>query len=232
MEILTEKSHTYRKLGSSLFLSCFFSLIVFINVALAQTWYIKPSAEIPLRRGQGTDYRILAIVPDGTAVTITEETDSWAKVTTEEGKEGWILKRYLTRDIPLGTVVESLKKTNSSLTEEMTLLQTKNKELEEFNTALQNTLNMNKKELLETTDKYQKLMADTSDVVAITSTLEQSKQTIAKLQQDLGSISAENKRLSASRNIKWFLAGGGTLILGFLFGLVMSKSKKRKSSLY
>lgn len=219
-------------LTSSLIIFCVFNIVLFTNNVFAQTLYIKPSAEIPLRRGQGTDYRILAIVADGTAVTVTEENESWAKVTTEEGKEGWILKRYLTKDKPLQVVVESLQKENASLTADLTLLQTKNGELKEFNTALQNTLDNNNKELESTTGKYQKLMEDTADVIAIKQNLDQSKQTITKLQQDLGSIAAENKRLKASQNIRWFLAGGGTLIFGCIVGMILSKSKKRKSSLY
>ena len=222
----------FLKLNPFHIILCIFFVILFAGNSLAQTWYIKPSAEIPLRRGQGTDYRILAIVADGTAVNITEEDESWAKVTTAEGKEGWILKRYLTKDRPLQIVVETLQQENASLSAKLALLQAKNTEIKEFNTALQNTLDNNNKELESTTGKYQKLMEDTADVIAIKKNLDQSKQTITKLQQDLGSVAAENKRLKASQNIRWFLAGGGTLIFGCIVGMIFSKSKKRKSSLY
>ena len=142
------------------------SVLLFAVSILAQTLYIKPSAEIPLRRGQGTDYRILAIVADGTAVTVSEENESWAKVTTTEGKEGWILKRYLSKDKPLQIVVDTLQQENASLSAKFALLQAKNSELKEFNSALQNTLDNNNKELESTTGKYQKLMDDTADVIA------------------------------------------------------------------
>ncbi len=227
--------YQHRNISNTVISSCiiaFVFLFIFVSSGLAQTWYIKPSAEIPLRRGQGTDYRILAIVPDGTAVTLVEEIDSWAKVATEDGKEGWILKRYLTKNRPLSIVVESLQKENASISAQLGLLQTKNDELKEFNTALQNTLENNNKELESTTTKYQRLMEDTADVIAIKNNLDQSKQTITKLQQDLGSIAAENKRLKASQNIRWFLAGGGTLIFGCIIGMTLSRSKRRKSSLY
>ncbi len=215
-----------------IFILAISSIVLFAGNILAETLYIKPSAEIPLRRGQGTDYRILAIVADGTAVTVAEESESWAKVTTAEGKEGWILKRYLSKDKPLQIVVDTLQQENASLSAKLALLQAKNGELKEFNSALQNTLDNNNKELESTTGKYQKLMEDTADVISIKKNLDQSKQTITKLQQDLGSIAAENKRLKASQNIRWFLAGGGTLIFGCIVGMVLSRSKKRKSSLY
>ncbi len=232
MKRLVLRRQCFLKLNPFHIILCVFCMIIVAGNSLAQTWYIKPSAEIPLRRGQGTDYRILAIVADGTAVNITEEDESWAKVTTAEGKEGWILKRYLTKDKPLQIVVETLQQENASLSAKLALLQAKNSELKEFNTALQNTLDNNNKELESTTGKYQKLMEDTADVIAIKKNLDQSKQTITKLQQDLGSVAAENKRLTASQNIRWFLAGGGTLIFGCIVGMIFSKSKKRKSSLY
>ena len=217
---------------SILLICCTIGIIIFSESALAQTWYIKPSAEFPLRRGQGTDYRILAIVPDGTAVTINEEVDSWAKVTTEDGKEGWILKRYLSEEKPLTEVVESLQQENNQLKEEISQVKNQNEEFADFNTALKNTLDETKNNLESTSIQYEKLKNDTSDVLAIKNGLDQSKQTIARLQQELGVITAENTRLKASQNIKWFLAGGGTLIFGCIIGLMSSRSKKRKSSLY
>ena len=211
---------------------CFILLFLLAETVLAQTWYIKPSAEIPLRRGQGSDYKILAIVPDGAAVTLLEEDDSWARVATEEGKEGWLLKRYLTEEPPLDQQLAELRRENIELQEEAAELRAQNEELVSVNAALRDTLENNKEQLASTTAEYQKLISDTSDVIAIKNSLNQSRETLTRLQQELGTIVAENKRLKASKNIKWFLAGGGTLIFGCIVGMISSRSKKRKSSLY
>ncbi len=208
------------------------TFVTLVDSALAQTWYIKPTTEIPLRRGQGTDYKILAIVPNGTAVTISEEIESWAKVTTTDGKEGWILKRYLTEEPPLEERFQAMEQQNAQLKEEVALLQAENDKLHALNTALQDTLENNKTELNSTMTEYQKLVEDTSDVIAIKNSLEQSRLVITTLQQELGNATAENERLKAGRNIKWFLAGGGTLIFGCVVGMISARSKKRKSSLY
>lgn len=207
-------------------------MIIFTDLATAQAMYIRPTAEIPLRRGQGSDYKILAIVPDGTAVSILEEEGSWAKVVTEEGKEGWVLGRYLTTEPPLAETLDALQKENSALEEEAVELQARSEELKALNTALQNTLENNKNQLADTTAKYRKLVDDTADVIGIRNNLDKSKQTITRLQQELDSVTAENKRLKASQNIKWFLAGVGTLVFGCIVGMISSKSKKRRSSLY
>jgi len=218
--------------AGSLAACCVVVLLLCAESVLAQTWYVKPTAEIPLRRGQGSDYKILAIVPDGAAVTLLEEANSWAKVTTKEGKEGWLLKRYLTEQPPLDQVLAELRRENTELEEEAAMLRAENKELVSINTALSDTLDNNKEQLASTTAEYQKLISDTSNVIAIKNSLTQSQETITKLQQELGIVAAENKRLKASRNIKWFLAGGGTLIFGCIIGMISSRSKKKKSSLY
>lgn len=217
---------------SAFLLCCALITIIFVEAAAAQTWYIRPTAEIPLRRGTGTDYKIIAIVPDGTAVSILEEEGSWSKVLTEEGKEGWLLGRYLTTEPPLQDTLDALQKENSAIKEKAVVLQARNDELKELNTALQNTLENNKNQLADTTTKYRRLVDDTADVITIKNNLDKSKQTITKLQQELGSVTAENKRLKASQNIKWFLAGVGTLVFGCVVGMISSKSKKRRSSLY
>ncbi len=214
---------------SSCILLTFFAVV---DSAPAQTWYIKPTAEIPLRRGQGSDYKILAIVANGTPVTISEEIDSWAKVTTTDGKEGWILKRYLTDEPPLEERFQQMEQQNIQLEEEVALLQSENEKLQALNTALEDTLENNKTELNSTMSEYQLLVEDTSDVITIKNSLEQSRLVITDLQQELGAVTAENERLKASRNIKWFLAGGGTLVFGCVVGMVSARSKKRKSSLY
>ena len=214
-------------------LSFFAVYLLYATSSAAQTWYIKPTAEIPLRRGQGTDYKILAIVSDGVAVNITEEDDAWAKVTTENDEEGWILKRYLTQDTPLDKVVTALRAENSTLKEKFDTIQQQNTELQRLKTALEETLANNKSELASTAEKYRNLVQDNENVITMKNDLTKSRQTVTSLQQKIGAVVAENERLKASQRIKWFLAGGGTLIFGCIVGLLGAKaSKKRKSSLY
>ncbi len=209
------------------------ALMLFIPVsAYSQTWYIKPSSEIPLRRGQGTDYKILAVLPDGTAVTLIEENDPWAKVSTPEGTEGWVLKRYLTQDMPLHDLVETLQQKNDTLKEELSDLQQKNEELARQQKTLEEELDKNNKELAETKKNYTSLREDTANVISIKEELIQTQETNESLQQELKKVSTSYEQLKSGQNVQWFLAGGGTLIFGCIVGMLFSRSKKRRSSLY
>jgi SH3 domain protein len=214
-----------------------FSIILtfslFVSTAMAQSWYVKPSSEIPIRRGQGTDYKILAIVPDGTEVNIIEENAPWVKVVTQEGKEGWVLKRYLSQEKPLHEVVTILQRKNTDLEEVQAVVSTRNDELTSRNIKLQQDLDNCIVDLTETQQQYQTLVQDTADVILIKENLIKSRGAVVKLQKELSAVSQENKQLKSAQDIKWFLTGGATLIFGCIVGMIFSRSsRKKKSSLY
>lgn len=151
---------------------------------------------------------------------------------TKDGKEGWMLKRYLSSERPLQDVVEKLRKENSFLKEKQATIATKNDEMGSRSNTLQKELDTCLAGLTETQDQYQTLKSDTADVMLIKDNLAQSEETISTLQHDLSAVTAENERLKGNQNIKWFLAGGGTLIFGCIVGIISSRSRKRRSSLY
>jgi len=61
--------------------------------------FINADGGLSLRAERSTTSKRLALVPNGTKLTITQELDGWYKV-SYEGKEGWISKQYTTTDTP------------------------------------------------------------------------------------------------------------------------------------
>jgi SH3 domain protein len=206
--------------------------VVIVSTAMAESWYIKPSAEIPLRRGQGTEFKIDAILPYGAEITVLEEDDSWVRIMTQNGTEGWILKRYISQEKPLEQLVDTLREENVSLKERWDTVTGENKEMGSRNEQLQQEFDSCVAALSETRDEFQALQEETADVIRIKNELTASQELIAALRQELSSISGENDTLKDNQSIKWFLAGGGTLIFGCIVGIASSRSRKRKSSLY
>ena len=151
---------------------------------------------------------------------------------TQNGTEGWLLKRYISQEKPLAQLVDALREENVSLKERWNTITGENKEIGSRNEQLQQELNSCVAALSETRDQYQTLQEETADVVRIKNELTASQELITSLRQELGNISAENDHLKDNQNIKWFLAGGGTLIFGWIVGMASSRSRKRKSSLY
>lgn len=67
------------------------------------------STALYLRKGAGTNYDAITVMPKGTAVTILSTTGTWAKVQTVSGTTGYCAIQYLTMDT---SVVLSSSKVN------------------------------------------------------------------------------------------------------------------------
>ena len=208
------------------------SLILPPETALAeQTRYIKPSSEIAVRRGQGVDYKIIAMVKDGTRVQFLEENESYARIRLQSGKEGWMLKRFLSDSPPLAELVTTLRT-------EKTELEQREQELMQNLEELSSTLSQTRSELDSTLSErdriwtdFQTLQRETEDVVNTKNELMKIKKENQQLAQELSSVQRERERLEKNSAIKWFLAGGGVLLLGMVIGGTMAGKSKRKSSL-
>ena len=98
----------------SIFLS-FFTIMFSTTLVMAESRYVKPSAEVVLRTGEGREYKVIGLVKDGDAVELLQEGDSYAMVRLADGKEGWMLKRFLSVQPPLSTIVESLRAENEKM---------------------------------------------------------------------------------------------------------------------
>ena len=197
---------------------------------LAETRYIKPSSEIVVRRGQGVDFKIIAMVKDGASVEFLEETESYARIRLSNDKEGWVLKRFLSDTPPLDEVVASLRTEKEELEQkESALIQN----LEEVSSSLTQSRKdldstLNEKNLILT--DFQTLQRETANAVQVKKELLQTREKNKGLLHELASTRQNSDRLKKNFAIKWFLAGGGVLLLGMLIGGIMSgKSRRRKS---
>lgn len=203
-----------------------------ISGARAETWYVQPSAEVPIRSGQGTEYKILSVVPDGMTVAILEEADPWVKVRTPGGAEGWMLRRYLSKDPPLSDRVSTLQAQNAKLGQENEAIRRELEELSAAHTQNQQELNACIAERDEIRGNYQSLRADTADVIDLKQDLTDKVQENQLVRQQLAELEQENANLQRNTSLKWFLAGGLVLLIGWVIGLVSTRSRRRKSSLY
>lgn len=198
---------------------------------VAASRYVKPSAEVVLRTGEGTEFKVIGMVKDGDSVELLKEGDSYAMVRLANGKKGWMLKRFLSVSPPLSTVVASLKAENEKLKQKEIEVTQK---FEEVSTAFNQIETDLKSALLErdriTTD-YQNLQRDTADVIQIKEDMEKATQENEVLVEQIAALKTANSELNNDKSINWFMAGGGVLLAGMFLGRLSSRSRKRKSSL-
>jgi len=197
----------------------------------AETRYVKPENEALVRRGQGTEFKIVGVVKEGTTVEVIEENKDYSLVRLDNGVEGWILRRYLSVEPPLDTLVEKLRREREELQSKESESSGKLEELSAMLATTQTDLEQLRAERDRVLAEYEQLQRDTADVVKIRnemlSTAEENKQLTAKM----AVLEKENSELKKDRTINWFLAGGGVLFFGILIGKMPSPSRRRKSSL-
>jgi SH3 domain protein len=197
----------------------------------AELRFVRPSVEVPVRRGQGTDYKIIRLVKDGDQVELLEVTDAWARVRVKDGAEGWMPKRFLSSEAPpvklvqiLRTENEQLKQQNTDLNQELTGL----KDLQS-DTGGELSTCIAQRDTIEA--QYKILQSDTADVVAIKNKMTATQQEIEKVRTTLAAVQQQNNELKRKTSITWFLVGGGVLLLGWIIGVFSGKSRKKRSSL-
>jgi SH3 domain protein len=195
----------------------FFSMIA---LAHAETRYIVDQIKLPLRAGQGTNYSIIRMLPSGMAVEILEESaEGYTQIRTPGGKEGWMLTRYLmkmpaARDRLAATEMKvaeysALKNEKAAVEEEYSRLQAENstlrKELELIREASAQAL------AIASENKALKMQAEEA-VLALEVTRN------------------ETEAIKSGESQKWFMLGGGAILLGILLGLILPSLRRRKKS--
>jgi SH3 domain protein len=198
----------------------------------ANQWFVKPSTEVPVRIGMGTKYRIVAIVNDGTAVNVTDRRDSWAKIRLANGREGWILRRFLSKEKPLAEQLIHLDLEKKNLAEKVAQTDARFLELTELNSNTEYNLSACIRERDEIRAEYEQLKIDTANVSQTKKKLIASEEKLEKLKKELAIMESRNRALENKSKIIWFLGGAGVLLSGWAIGLVTGKrAGKRRGSL-
>ncbi|TKB24122.1 TIGR04211 family SH3 domain-containing protein [Desulfopila sp. IMCC35006] len=207
------------------------TVIFSATAVLADSRYVIPSAEVVLKSGAGREYRVIGVVKDGDSVEFLEEDGSYAMVRLANGKEGWMLKRYLSVQPPPSTIVASLRAENEKLKQKELELSQQFSEVSANLDKAKNDLNSVLSEKKQVATDYQNLQQDTADVIKIKEDMLKATQQNEVLTQEITALKEENDKLNKDKAINWFMAGGGVLLLGMVLGNLSSKSRKRKSSL-
>ncbi len=203
-----------------------------VSDAFAKMLYVQPSSEVVVRRGQGTDFKIIAMVKSGTNVVLLEEGTDYSRVRLPNNKEGWMLTRFLSEQPPLQQVVDSLRSEAQELT------RSRNEAVQKFE-EIASVLSTTEKELQaiiaerdQALTDFQELQESTADTMKIKQLQQKTAQENKTILQKLSEVESRNRNLEKDSTVKWFLAGGGVLLLGMLIGASSNKSRRKKSSLY
>ncbi len=215
------------------------SLTLFLTVCLpaiadsATTVYVSDTTlEANLRSGTSPANRIIGMLRPGTQVTIVLEEDGWAKVTLEDGRTGWILKRYLSERPPWRITAEKLSAENEQLKTQLTKIRRENRELAQKYNELQGQTNTQQQDLQTVRQEYEELKNSSTNYLSLKMAYENLQDETRKAKAKLEELEKAYGKLKMSTSIRWFLSGAGVLILGWLLGSSMAKIRRRRTSDY
>jgi len=226
----------------------FFLFVTYMAVipAYADTRYVIDELIITLRAGKSTDHKIVKTLKTGTPLEVLEEDDTYLKVRTSDGSEGYVLSQYISSELPKIKIIENLENEKSSLQKKIQELEEAKSSLQEKYNAIQDKYKVdlseitNKSSTIEQSleqalknerslaEKYDTLLAQSENVVEIAAERDQLLEINKKLAADFENLQKINNKISDSRMIKWFLAGGGVFLFGWIIGKI---SRKRRSRL-
>ncbi|MBM9537944.1 TIGR04211 family SH3 domain-containing protein [Desulfobulbus alkaliphilus] len=194
---------------------------------LAETRYIKPSLEVTVYQEQNVAADTLASIWMGEAVQVVLVEEEWTHIRLEDGTEGWVHSRFLD---PAPLLPDDLPGA-AEATDIPVDLQVLFKSLITENEQL-------RKEIAATRGAEQTAhsgtgLAATNDPATLLNTTILLDEALGQLEEkrvENAVLQIENSILKKNQSIKWFLAGSGTLLLGWLIGRMTNSGVRRKKS--
>lgn len=208
-----------------------FTLLVFTPTALlAASAYISDAIKITMRTAPGTEHKIIAMVPSGEKVNIIEPGKDWSKVTTANGKTGWVLTRFLSTEKPASIALKQLRAEHDNLLKKSAAPLEEISRLTNENKTLSDNLLETRGNLENCQTDFEKLRKESADFIKVKNKYKQASTQLAEQTTRADSLESQLSKIHWRSNIKWFLSGAGVLLLGFIIGYT-SKRQRRRSSL-
>jgi SH3 domain protein len=206
-------------------------LLLFAVPVQATTMYVNDIVEITLRTGQSLEHKILSFLQSGQQLEVLEMNDQWAHVRTSNGKDGWVLSRYLTPEPTSKIKLDRLEEKQKSVLEQNATLLQENQQLKGENKKLSTALSSTDKGLDKVRTEYETLKSESGEFLAMKAKYEKTASRLDEETRKASQLEEQVAKLTRSYAIKWFLAGSGVLLFGFIVGFSLKRQRRRPSLL-
>jgi len=199
----------------------------------AETLYVSDTTlEANLRTGTSQENRIIGMLRPGTQVTLLSEEDGWAEVTLEDGRTGWILRRYLSERPPWRETAEQLQRENEQLRNQLNKVRTEYQQIAQKSAEAQKQLDSQQGEFQSLQREHEDLRKSSTNYLNLKMAYENLQNEARQNKAKLDEVEKAYSKLKTSRSIRWFLSGAGVLMLGWIVGSSMARIRRRRSSDY
>jgi SH3 domain protein len=215
----------------------YISLVVVLSLGLTgaafgETLYVSDRLEIQMRTGKGTQFRILRMLPSGTALEVLEvdQENGYSRVRAPGGVEGWVLNRYLMKGQAARDRLADAEKQLAQLELENRKLKTSFGELKDEKGSTDQQRDELDKQNRKIAQELEEIRRTASSALAIDSENKELKSKIVAYERQLQTLQQENEGLKDRTARDWFMVGAGVVILGMIIGLIIPRIRWRKKS--
>jgi len=195
--------------------------------------YVTDSFEITIRTGPSNENKIIAMLFSGRALEVLDTRGEWSHVKVlDDGKEGWVLNRYLVTRLPWEVQAKKLQDDSVSLNAKLNRLQKELSDESQLRQGLAAELKHKTQELELLNKEYLELKKGAEGYLRLKTINETAERDLKAARAELSKVTAENEALRSSEQNRWFLSGGLVLLCGLLIGGIAGRQQKKRRSLY
>jgi SH3 domain protein len=213
-----------------LFISGFFGIT---QQGWADKAYVTDSFEITLRTGPSNENRIIAMLFSGRPLEVLGTQGEWSQVKVlDDGKEGWVISRYLVTRLPWEVQARKLKEDLVSLNGKLNRVQKEFTDESQQRQGLAAEIKRKTEELEALSKEYLELKKGAEGYLSLKTLYEAAEKNMKAAQAELSKLTAENENLKSSQQNRWLLSGALVLLCGLLIGGIAGRQQKKRRSLY
>jgi len=207
-------------------------LLGLVTTAMAETRYVSDRLDIQMRTGKGTKFRILRMLPSGTALEVLEidKGTGYTRVRAPGGVEGWVLTRVLMKGQAARDKLADAEKRLASLELENRKLSSSFETMKTEKGGADQELSKFDKENRKLSQELDNIRRTASSSLAIDAENRELKSRIVAYERQVQSLQQENSGLKDRTARDWFMVGAGVVVLGMIIGLIIPRIRWRKKS--
>lgn len=194
--------------------------------AANDTLFVIDQLVISVRKAPADNAAPLESLRSGQKVQILADEGRFFKVQLGDGRQGYVLKQYLTAEAPRATQLAKLEQERDALRTQLAAAEEQAKAAAALPAAGDGELQQTRQELAEAKAQLAGVPQNDEKLLLLRRELEQSRSETARLEAEVTALKEEDSLRFASGMIPWFLAGGGVLLVGWMMG--RSARQKRR----
>ena len=202
-------------------------MLLSVSIGFAETRYVSEDFEITMRTGPGSDRKIISLIPSGREVELLSQGEEWSEIRLANGKEGWVLTRYLTQATPTALKLERLEQKYADVVNQNKELEQKIAELSSGNRTVGGEVKQTQDALNKIQYAYDALKKESADFLKFKATYEKNVKELQEMRAKAEKFESEFNKLANNQLYEGLLYGGGLVFLGLVIGFVLKKPKRR-----